>query len=187
MSTTLNRRTTTVILFQGDDLDPIADRLVAVQRAAATSSPRRLSEEDPTSVSVHDYDAFMDKAVERAVKINLVALPRKAYRDLLAEHPVRLVPGEDGKQVPHEDDAPYGFNSETFGDSLVPACIADGQFDSDAERDAFVDDLSDGDFSKLYSAAIDLNRSLGPNPKARLSSHLEPTSEETSASPERLG
>lgn len=189
-SIVLKKRETTVILFQGDDLDPITERLDAVKRNAQINTPRRLGDADPLVESMGDYDTFMEGAVERAVKLKLVALGKTKYREMLSEHPPRMVPdpdpdAEDGAEVVHEDDGD-GFNRATLGDDLIPACIAEGQFDTDAEAAEFIEDLSDGDYSKVFSAALRLNSSLGPDPKARLSSHLEPISNETSPSPERL-
>jgi hypothetical protein len=50
-----------------------------------------------------------------------------------------------------------------------------------------VDAMSDGDFSRLYSAVVKLNTGRGPDPKASISELLPRTSRETSESPERLG
>lgn len=187
MSLTLKPNSTVVTLLQGDDLDRVAELLAAVTQAASLTSPSRIGDADPTQDAIRAYDAFMDEASERAVKVELVALPRKRYREMVAAHPARMVPGPDGAEVVHEDDADAGFNTDTLGDDLVPLSFAPGQFGTDFERDEFVDALSDGQFSVLYSAALGLNRGFGPNPKARLSTHLAQTSGETSEPPERLG
>lgn len=210
MSTPLKTRTTMVVLFQGDDLDPITDRALEVQKVAQSTAPRRLGDADtPLADATRSFDDFMEDANGRAVKVGLGALPRKAYGSLRNEHPPRMVQTPEGGQDVHADDG-HGFNLDTFGDELVPLCIQaywkvfDEQvqaavvagedppsttavrFESDAAVSEFLDSLSDGDWSKVYSAAWMLNQSPGPDPKVRLSSHLAPTSDETSTSPARL-
>lgn len=176
------RATTTVVLFQGDDLDPIEEHRARVERAAMVSStPLRVGDEGiPPAVleAAADYDAFMEGAVERAVHLRLVAVPRRRYRELLAAHPPRE--GDEG-------DERAGFNIDALTDELVPESIATGQFDTDAERDEFLDDLSDAEWSQVSSAAVRLNEGGAPDPKARMTSHLTLGSGETSESPARLG
>lgn len=171
MSITIKPRTTEVVLFQGDDLDPIETLRAKVEEAALVSdgTSRRLND-DPVLSAAQEYDAFVDAAIERAVKVTLQALGRKQYRGLVEKHPPR---------PENEGDKEWGFNSDTFGDDLVPACIADGQFESARDMDAFLDDLSDGDWSRLVSAALMLNQGSGPDPKARLSSRVAQTSDAT--------
>jgi hypothetical protein len=176
------RATTTVVLFQGDDLDPIEEHRAAVERAAiASAAPLRVGDEGiPASVleAAADYDAFIEGAVERAIHLRLVAVPRRRYRELLAAHPAR-----DG----NEADEAAGFDVDGLTDELVPECVAPGQFDTDEERDEFLDDLSDAEWSRVASAAVKLNEGGAPDPKARMTSHLTPASGETSESPARLG
>lgn len=185
MSVTITPRTTVVTLLQGDDFDPIVENAEAVDKAARSVAPMRLGDTtDEVSEATESFNEFMETANDRALKVRLTALGRKAYRSLLNEHPVRMVDSEDGP-VTHKDDANWGFNRETFGDALVPLCMGD-EFGTLEEREAFLDSLADADFSKLYFAAINLNQGPGPDPKARLSSPRAPTSDETSSSPARL-
>lgn len=182
MSIQRARATTTVVLYQGDDLDPIEEHRAAVERAALVNrAPNRVGDEGmPAAVieAAEDYDAFMEGAVERAIHLHLVALPRRRYRELLAAHP----PRDDDKA-----DEAAGFNIDAFSDALVPESIAPGQFDTDADRDAFLDDLSDAEWSQVASAAVRINEGGAPDPKARMASHLTRESDETSESPARLG
>lgn len=208
MSLTIKPNTTTVTLLQGDDLDPINSHAEEAQRIAATAAPSRLNDDVPEAVakSLKAYDEFMDEVEERAVKVKMTALPRKAYRALLNAHPPRTVETPNGP-TPHDEDEGWGFNRETFGDAVAPPCvelgllnldddlaaanaiaaqIIEGTYKPSDEVSAFLDSLSDGWFAKIYSAAVSLNQSAGPNPKVRLSSHIDPTSDETSQSPVRL-
>lgn len=196
MSITKKPRTTTVLLFQGDDLDPIEERRQAFQRALATKARggenlRFGDDDDPVTEAAREYDDFMDGAVERAAKVRLQALPRSTFRAMVAEHPPRedvTKEDQDGETVVVEsfaEDHRYGFNVETLADALVPpSVIVEDQFADEAERDGFLDDLSDAEFSKVYSAAILLNQGGGPDPKVRLSSLLDRMSDETSDSPD---
>lgn len=198
MSTALTPRTTVVPLFQGDDYDAIADRLQAVERIARAAAPRRMAEESSVSEASREYDEYVEAALGRALMVRLVALGRKDYRALRNEHPPRMIPDPEGQDrlVPHDEDTAWGFNYLTFGDALLPKSIAEitcntpgiaPDASTPASIETFLDGLSDGDFSRLYSAAITLNEGGGPDPKARLSTLLGPTSAETSESPARFG
>lgn len=209
MTASLKPRTTTVLIFQGDDLDPISERAAQVEQTVTSATSLRLGDDiDPAiAESTKAFDDLMDAANERAVKVTLAALGRKAYRKLFNDHPPRMVPNDEGIPVPHPEDAQRGFNRETFGDDLVPVSIHLGRLDDDSDARAdiiravtegtysppadiveFVDDVADGDYSRIYVAAINLNQSpgAGASPKVRLSSHLEQMSDETSGSPARL-
>lgn len=176
MSTTIKSRTTTVVLFQGDDLDPIEELRADVQEAAGLADGNRRLGDDPVATAAQHYDEFVDEAVKRAVKVTLNAVGRKEFRALVEKHPPR---------PDNEVDDGWGFNYETFADSLVPECFEGAisetpennpDVSSPNKRDAFLDALSDGDWSRLYSAALLLNQGSGPDPKARLSSRVAQTS-----------
>lgn len=187
MSLTIKPNTTVVTLLQGDDLDPIVDRARSVEREVQQQIRRVGDSEPDVPPAVRDFDEFMDEANERAVKVRMTQLqPRSKYKTLRNEHPPRMVDGENGP-TEHPQDAPWGFNRETFGEALVPLCVDLDQFDSETARQEFLDNLSDGWFTKLYSAAVSLNQGAGPDTKVRLSSSLAQTSDETSDSPARLG
>lgn len=189
MSASLKPRTTTVVLFQGDDLDKIRAAQAKVEEATSaamsTGAPKRLGDSPSVVAAVEQYDAFMDECAARGVSIELQAVGRKVWRDILAKHAPRKVTVKDDDgvetEVPHPDDEGWGFNYETLADDLVPASVVDKtSFD-----EAFLDSLADGDWSKLYSAAVLLNQGAGPDPTLRLRTRLGPTSSETSESPAR--
>lgn len=183
----------TVILWHGDDYQPLADLLKDVETAATSavvSGPARLGDDVGTRSAVKEYDAFRKEALARATHVEMQALGRRSWRALLADHSPRKVTekAEDGTdhEITHPDDL-IGWNAETMPDPLVRAALVPDQFESIEKRDAWLDSLSDPEFSMLYSAAVNLNMSGGPDPKARVSSLLDLTSTETSTSPERLG
>src|SRR5689334_4731479 len=101
MAVSHTRPHTTVLLFDGRDLDPLAERRASYQRAAieqlATGNkPLRIGDdplegesEPESAVKAREHDEFLEAAIERATKIKMAAMPRKAYGALLAEHPAR--------------------------------------------------------------------------------------------------
>lgn len=187
MSSTIKRRTATIVIYQGDDLERLSElrREVSVTEGHfqdAVVRPRRGGDEDPRAAmraAQRAFDAFVDEAAERAVEVHLQAMGRKPFRALLSEHPARQVEGADGKPVDHDDDVDYGANTETMFEPLMAASIIAPEFDSPAERQAFLDDLSDGDSERLFATAFWLNRSPGGDPKEQRFSSSTRSSTET--------
>lgn len=190
----LTPQTKTVVLFQGDDLARIDELSEAVSSAMSqTGLPATLDETDPVQDAAKEHDDFVTEATERALKIVVQVLNRRQWRSLKDAHPPRMettkVPTEEGEPeieeiTPLPVDGVMGFNAETMPDALVPPSIAAGQFDTPADRDKFLDSLSDRNFSKIYSAAVWLNAGVQSDPKAELSSLVRQMSEEISNSPD---
>lgn len=186
MSNTIKRRTATIVIYQGDDLERLSElrREVSVAEAKfqeAVLRPRRGGDEDPKAAvraAQQAFDAFVDEAAERAVEVHLQAMGRKPFRALLAEHPARQVEGPEGKPVDHDDDIDYGANTETMFEPLMAASIMAPAF-TPPERQAFLDDLSDGDSERLFATAFWLNRSPGGDPKEQRFSSITRSSTET--------
>lgn len=128
-----------------------------------------LSDDDPWAAydaACRAADDFAEEAEPRGVKIVLRSLgSRKAYRRLKDAHPAR-----DGD----EDDGKAGFNVETFPEELVSKCLASPAL-GDAEREAFLDSLTDAQFELCSIAAFQLHENLGADPKGRLLSGSAPT------------
>jgi hypothetical protein len=150
------------------------DDEAAVARLAATKADLEECEAK--------YDAFVDEAAERAVTVELHSIGKKRFRDLMAAHPPRKVaetiqPGPDADEdaVPtvverdHPDDAALEVNTETFPDALLtfiddddPEVRTIGKPELVGRKavTAFVDnDLAEGDFEGIWTAAYWLNRS----------------------------
>lgn len=193
----LEPETYPVVLFQGGDLARIDELMADVANAIAMAEqggPKTLDEtDDEAAKAAKRHDKFVAEATKRAVTVQCQVLNRRRWRSLLAEHPprkkVEKVKDEDTgetteEEVTEPDDRVYGFNTETMADDLVPAAIAPGQFDTPADRDEFLDGLSDRQFSKLYSAAVKHNWGGLPDPKADLSSRVRRLSAATSTSPD---
>jgi len=146
-------RKTTILIYDGDDMERLADLRREVDIAeryvdnlktrledVASQSPRRLGDDaPPASERVEEaeqkaqeardaYDAFVDEAAERAEEWEIHAIGHEDFRKLLRDHPPRKVPKEDGEgEVTHSDDEVFDVNTETFPKALL------GFVDSDDE------------------------------------------------------
>lgn len=167
MSTTIKPRTASVVIYQGDDLERLAElrRDVDVAERAEEGRGRRIGDDSGAQEARDAFDAFVDEAAERAVEVEVTALKRRQFRSLMAEHPPRKVAGEDGQET-HPDDAGFDVNVETFAEAFLPLSITAPTFDTPADRDDFLDGLSDGDYERIFATAYWLNRTPGGDPKA---------------------
>jgi hypothetical protein len=206
--THLKPSSTIVVLYQGDDMAELADlsrrveiarRIVAVQTVERTGTERAGDGDASLDGAREDlaaaeaaYDEFVDVAAERALEVEIHAIGREFFRDLVAEHRPRMVerkapPLAEGEapaapeMVEHEDDEHWHINTETFPAALLTfrrrdedgdepelvATIARPEFSTDAKVKRFVNrELSEGQFETLWQAAYFLNRSPVADPKA---------------------
>lgn len=189
-------RTASLVIYQGDDLARLRDLRSAAEAASESKGPRRGGDETPGAAERDAYDAFVEEAAERAVVVDLQAIGRRRFAELVADHPVRQVDqettDEDGKKhsgrVTHPDDAAFDVNTATFGLALAKyrdpedpsvRTIVSPDFTSKALQDFLDDDLSDGDFRDLWVTAYYLNRAPSADPKATLYSTGSPRSTAT--------
>ena len=194
---TLKPRTATIPIYQGDDAEHLAELRMAVavaeRQAAQTQAPRRGGDPAPSEdvkAAQEAYDAFVDEAAERAVEVVVRAIGRRRFRDLVAAHPPRQVKDADGKDVTHEDDEHLGVNVETFAPALLTfaepgedgvrtiIAPADAVKSPGALRDFLDDEVTDGDYEKIFTVAYWINRAAGSDPKElRYSPSTSATSE----------
>lgn len=162
---TIQPRTSTVTIYQGDYIDRIRllERKAEAAREASDGAPRTLAEVPDYLTLAEQHDALVREAEESAVHVVVHALRRSEWKVLVAEHPAR-----DG----NKGDESVGVNEETFKDALVAASV-------DLTADD-LDNLSDIDFDRLYFAAFALNRAPASDPKASLVSRMTQRSDETS-------
>lgn len=167
----LKPRTTSVVIYQGDDLERLAELRRAVTRAeaAAVGAPLRGGDEVPGQVEKDAYDTFVDEAAGRAVQVDMQTIGSTRFADLMLAHPPRMVEAEDG-QVVHEDDEPFGVNTLTFGKALLSyrddkRTIVSPDLSDDDLSEFLNDECSDGDVERLWTAAYYLNRTPGADPK----------------------
>jgi hypothetical protein len=175
-NSTVQRRTETVYLYQGDDQVALDEALDEYQQAIVNAGPARLGDTLTTDAAAK-YDKLKDELKERAVPVTVRALGGRAFRKLLAECPPRKG---------NEADEAAGCDTDKMSEALL-------EYVTDHERTivapalgaksavvAWLDDLSDGDYSLIFSAAMRVNRGGQPNPKASLTSRLEAISNATS-------
>lgn len=169
---TLSARTTRIPLYQGDDLARIESLRADVERAKLTSTGSARLGDDGSDVATAKaaLAAACEEAEPRAVIVVVKALGRRQWRSLVATHPVR-----EGEK---EDEA-LGVNAESFPDALVPPSIAEPEWPTPADRDAFLDALSDADFNRIFRAAFVLNRVPADDPKDLLAYEQIGSSTET--------
>lgn len=155
-STKISRRTKTILVFQGDDLDKLEE--------LAARCGELLEREGEASANVMEaaetYDQLLAEAKERAVSVTLTDLGHRRWRNLLREHPAR---------TDHAGDKTIGANVDTIFEALLKASITQPEFASDGDREDFLDSLTDAVHDKLAVAAFGLNRISGnPTPIADL-------------------
>lgn len=181
-------RAAEVVIYQGDDLAHLAElrqaaetaqRIVDRHRTAVEDGNARFGDAPSAEAEKAAYDEFVAEAAERALTVEVRAIGRRRFRDLLEEHPPRKVKvkrTEDGREreveEDHPDDASYGVNLVTFSEALL-TYVDDGvrtitapEFGSRKAVQAFLDDdLSEGDFDTLFMTAYFLNRGSSGDPK----------------------
>ena len=180
MSTLIPQRTDTVVLYQDADQHEIDRLRESVQKAVESSpTPLRLGDDEAVSTRLAALKEFANEAAERGVKVEVKSIGRK-WRTVVAEHP----PRED-----NAEDAEWGWNVATLADAVVPLCVVSigGQSLEGAALQDEIDAMTDGDFSRVYSAAVRINTGRGPDPTELNSIELPTSSPETSESPARLG
>ena len=188
-------RKATIYLYDGDDMERMADLRRAVdiaERQAEAASllvaPRRMGDDLPdNSASVQEaqsaFDAFVDEAVERAEAWELHAIGFEEFRALLKNHPPRkvseMVDGEERETTDPEDvymgpNGQFEINSETFPKALLLFVDPDDVehrtvhapfTDAEALRKR-VRRLSAGEFESLWFAAYTLNEGGVADPLA---------------------
>lgn len=179
-----DRRFAEVPIYKGSDLAKLAEldqaAKAAMRRAEQPIQDSRFGDV-PLSVVAQEakdaYDAFVREAAERAEIVRVEALGRRQWRDLLDEHAprrvTRLISGSQ-TEVVHEDDEDLGVNLKTFPDALLTfvdplrpdmRTIVAPEFPTAAARLEWLDELSGGDFDRLFLTAFNLNGSLGGDPK----------------------
>lgn len=190
----LKPRTATVVIYQGDDLERLAELRRVAENAArihaeAVRSPNARAGDDtltPKLEAEAAYDAFVEVAAERAESLALRNLGGRQWRDLIAEHPprrvVRTIDGQE-QDLLHEDDADFNVNTSTLPDVLLRyvnpnraemRTITSPEFPTAQDLQNYLDDISGGDYDRLFVTAFHLNASPGYDPKASTYSSTSP-------------
>lgn len=180
----IKRRTGSVMVLQGDDYERLRE-LDAGLNNQVQGTPLRKGDPTPVREAAVDRDAFAAEARERALVFELQALGKTGWRNFRAEYPP-----EKG----NEDQVEFGFNTDTGGNAAVVASllqVTQGgkplSLPSPAATEELLDDLSDGDFSRILTEIVNLNEGDGPDPKLSTSTLVTRAYGETEESPSRLG
>lgn len=179
-------RTSSVVLYHGDDIERIAELRRTAERASrlAQAEGARAGDGDDSSEAWAEYREFIAEASERAEVWRLETIGNAEFRALLREHPPRMAPGDEGEVV-DDDDAQFGVNIDTFGKALLTfvdpedpeiRTIAEPASEP-VELARRLKRLSVGEFDELWVRAFMLNTAGVADPKASLSS---PASRDTS-------
>lgn len=107
-------------------------------------------------------EAEEDARSKRRV-VTLRALGRSKWRELKVKHPKRV---EDADEDTIKGDRLAGLNTESVEDDLVFAAIIEPKFESRAEYEAWVDELSEGEFQMLLRDAWSLVNIAQVDPKS---------------------
>lgn len=150
---TTPRQTVTITHVTAYD-EVLTAEIAALEAQAATQTKQRMSEKPDTG----RLDRLRKELADNAVRITFEALPRRAYRDLLAAHAPR--PGEDL-------DNKVGYNTDTFGDALLQsAIIATTDLDGNPvpnQWDVWADAMSDGAWQEMFRLVLTLQRAGNPS------------------------
>lgn len=164
----LKPRTASVVIYQGDDIERLSELRRAAEIAqrqadGAAGVSLRVGDDLPTSEDVETkraaYDEFVDEAAKRAIVVEVTALKRARFRELMAAHPAR---------DKNEDDEQYGVNVDTFPPLFLAesATVAVGERELPAAKARdLLDELPEGDFDRVFATAYMLNRAPGADPR----------------------
>lgn len=138
--------------------DLVADFEAAERDLKRTQESTTDSLEDGIGPIVDRIEALRAEMLEHTEDFRLRALPKPAFRALIAAHPPRRVQAEDGSEAELEaGDAGLGLNRETFFEALIRASVVSPELDED-DWTALFEVLTDRQFGDLSDTAWFLNR-----------------------------
>lgn len=124
------------------DLAAEYDRLQAELAKVSAWQPQSMAEENPSTAIAEQIADLTEQMREAEVEFTFRALGRKAWSDLVAQHP--------GKT----SDDPW--DDETLGPALVAACAVSPEM-TDSEVDELFEALNVGQRQELINAAWEVN------------------------------
>lgn len=157
----------TVQLCLRGDLQAEFEELDRQLESARKAQPDSLAGGTEVVVLSQKIEAVRERMQAATVTFRLRALPRRRWRQLMAEHPPRRT--DDGKPV--ETDV-IGVNAETFFDPLVRECTVEPQLTEEQWVRLLDEVLSDRQFDLLMGTAWALNRHDVAVPTSRAASRI---------------
>lgn len=166
-------QTVTRVIPDGDYPSRLNTLYAAAMAAAEDEKknpPTLLNGEQPPSVILAaEHEALKAEAEEDARGkrrvVTLRALGRAKWRELKTAHPKRIE-GDGVDADTAKGDRLAGLNTDTVEDDLVFAAIIDPKFEHRGEYDAWVDELSEGEFQMLLRDAWSLVNIAQVDPKS---------------------
>ena len=176
MSSIFEPETRTVHVYRGDYQARLSRLEAQILKAAkANDGETVMLDETPENERLAaEYEALAAQASDHRVTVTVQALPRRISKALRAAHPPRKA-GDDGvSDLQARGDMVFGVNEDTFCEALVRGgeVEIDGQpvaYRSVVDPELAPEDfeaLSEGAFTELYAAALDLTFGFSADPKA---------------------
>lgn len=138
--------------------DLVADFEAAERELKRAQESKADSLEDDSGPIVDRIEALRAEMLEHTEDFRIRALPKPAFRALVAAHPPRRKATDDGSEGELDPaDVQIGVNRETFFEALLRASVVSPQMDDD-DWLALFEVLTDRQFGDLTDAAWFLNR-----------------------------
>lgn len=157
-------RTKSILLLTGDYADRLNALYAAAQAAKDDTSARTLAEGDPYQQLAQEYADLKAEAEAEGLRVVLRDPGRRKFRDMKAKFPPRT--DESVPEKSREADARAGFNIADAEDDLLYITVLEPEFTSRGAFDEWLDDLGEGEFQTLVSAAWELVTVAQFDPKA---------------------
>lgn len=141
------QRLTRLIAREGDDEQP--------RQRMSETAPDYAAELEEVRARIAEQKAVIASGV---VRVHIKGLTRGEFRRMLTAHPPR-----EGDPL----DAQLGYNSDTFGDALISACIIrtenlDGETVPN-EWATWADDMTNGQWEEFFTACLKLTNDPAPS------------------------
>lgn len=127
------------------DDDDLKNRIAKARRDVERHKARD-PEGDEVAGAQAELDRLEAEAAERTIVLTFRGLPRKAYEQLIVDHP----PTKDQKAKGME------YNVDTFAPALVSACSVDGMPVEDARM--LLEEWNQTEAGMLFGAALAVNQ-----------------------------
>lgn len=184
-------------LYQGDDQERLAelDRAVKIAEQTAQADNARVGDGDENSSVIaarRAFNEFVAEVAERTPVLVWQLIGNRRFRDVMLEHPPRMVdgePDESGKveKVTHPEDAGFDVDTSTFPRAILTfrdgdvRTILTPEFDTKAACEDFVDnELTPGEYERLWVQMLMSHQGMTVHPKLLPHYDVTPPSGETS-------
>jgi hypothetical protein len=141
-------RQRTIEIYPGDVEETLADLNARIAAAVAEERPgeKRMGSKPEALALAEEFDAVVEGAKDRAVRITIKEVPNVVLRQLVDEHPPRK-----GNKI----DEGYGFNEDAFFPALIRRAWVSPEVEPE-QFDEWVAGCSAHAWNKLCMAAYEL-------------------------------